>query len=57
MKCAAVANTGRIITSWFLFFSRWLTPFLSHSDGAPVSAVQDHDPYLESLLTGLHGRK
>jgi hypothetical protein len=57
MKYVALASPGKMIASWFVRFSRWLRPTLSHSDGLPVSAVQDHDPYLEGLLIALHGRK
>jgi hypothetical protein len=52
-----VAGLHRIITLSLECFNAWLSPLLSRSRKAAVSSVQDHDPYLESLLRALHGHK
>ena len=38
-------------------FNGWLKHFLTPAIEERISAVQDRDPYLESLLVALHGRK
>lgn len=56
-KCALAGSLHRIVTVSLLCFNRWLKPVLVHSAKEPVSSVQEHDPYLESLLIALHGQK
>jgi hypothetical protein len=56
-ECAVVESLHRIITSSLECFNAWLQPLLSRSRKNAVSSVQDHDPYLESLLRALHGHK
>lgn len=56
-KYALLKNLRRIVIRLFHCFSGWLQPLLPHSIKETVSAVQDRDPYLESLLMALHGRK
>ena len=56
-KCCLAEDLHRIITLSLECFNAWLSPFLSHSRKETVSSVQDHDPYLESLLRALHGHK
>ena len=47
----------RIITLSLLCFNEWLKPLLIRPGKEPVSSVQEHDPYLESLLIALRGQK
>ena len=54
-KCAVVESLHRIIILSLNCFNGWLNPLLPHSRKETVSSVQDHDPYLESLLIALHG--
>ena len=56
-KCALAGRLHRIITLSLLCFNRWLKPLLPRSRNETVSSVQEHDPYLESLLIVLHGQK
>lgn len=56
-ECTVVEGLHRIITLSFKCFNAWLSPLLPRSRKAAVSSVQDHDPYLESLLRALHGHK
>jgi len=56
-KCGLAGSLHRIITLSFLCFNGWLKPVLDRSGKEPVSSVQEHDPYLESLLIALHGRE
>ena len=56
-KRALAGNLHRIVTLSLHCFNGWLQPLLVHSRKEPVSSVQEHDPYLESLLIALHGRK
>lgn len=55
-KRALAQSLHRIVTLSLLCFNGWLKPLLVHSGKEPVSSVQEHDPYLESLLIALHGR-
>jgi len=52
-----VAGLHRIITLSLACFNAWLSPLLPRSRKAAVSSVQDHDPYLESLLRALRSHK
>ena len=56
-KCNLAGSLHRIITLSLVCFNGWLKPLLVHSRNEQVSSVQEHDPYLESLLIALHGRK
>ncbi|HME42705.1 MAG TPA: hypothetical protein VKF36_06440 [Syntrophorhabdales bacterium] len=56
-KCALAGSLHRIVTLSLLCFNRWLKPLLPCSRNETVSSVQEHDPYLESLLIALHGQK
>ena len=55
-KCTVAESLHRIITLSLHCFNGWLRPLLPRSRKETVSYVQDHDPYLESLLIALHGR-
>jgi hypothetical protein len=54
---AVMKGLHQIITLSLECFNAWLRPLLSRSRKDAVSSVQDHDPYLESLLRALHGHK
>lgn len=56
-KRTLARSLHRIVTLSLLCFNRWLKPVLDRSGKEPVSSVQEHDPYLESLLIALHGQK
>ena len=56
-KRALAESLHRIVTLSLLCFNGWLKPLLVRSRKEPVSSIQEHDPYLESLLIALHGRK
>jgi hypothetical protein len=56
-ECAVVEGLHRIITLSLECFNAWLRPLLPCSRKDAVSSIQDHDPYLESLLRALHGHK
>jgi len=56
-KYALAGSLHRIITLSLLCFNRWLKPLLPRSRNETVGSVQEHDPYLESLLIALHGHK
>ena len=56
-ECAVMKGLHRIITLSLECFNVWLRPLLPRSRKDAVSSVQDHDPYLESLLRVLHGHK
>jgi hypothetical protein len=51
---AVVESFHRIITLSLERFNAWLRPLLPRSRKSAVSSIQDHDPYLESLLRALH---
>jgi hypothetical protein len=56
-KCVLAGSLRRIITLSLHCFNGWLKPLLVPSRKEPLSSVQDHDPYLESLLIALHDQK
>ena len=56
-KCAVAERLHTIVVSLLESFSWVLKPLFRHSVKETVSLVQDRDPYLEGLLTALHGRK
>ncbi len=56
-ECTVVEGLHRIITLSLECFNAWLRPLPPRSREAAVNAVQDHDPYLESLLRALHDQK
>ena len=54
---AVVEGLHRIITLSLECFNAWLRPLLPRSREDTASAVQDQDPYLQSLLRVLHSYK
>ena len=56
-KRALAQSLHRIVTLSLLCLNEWLKPLLPCSRNDTVSSVQEHDPYLESLLIALHGHK
>jgi hypothetical protein len=56
-KHAVVEKLHEIITLLLRCFNGWLKPLRSGAEKETVSPIQDRDPYLESLLIALHGRK
>ena len=56
-ECAVAEGLHRIITLSLECFNPWLDLFCRVSREDTVSAVQDQDPYLQSLLRVLHSYK
>ena len=56
-QCAVMEGLHRFITLSLEGFNAWLRPLLPRSRQDAVSSVQDHDPYLESLLRALRTHK
>ena len=54
---AVVEGLHRIISLSLECFNAWLRPLPPRSQKDAVSAVQEYDPYLESLLRALHGHR
>ena len=56
-KHSVVESLHRIIVLLLHRHNGWSRPILSRAEKETVSPIQDRDPYMESLLIALHGRK